>query len=138
MKHLLVVVVAGLLVAGQDKKDNAVKEELKKLEGTWVVESASRDGKDATGGGPSELVISGNSITMKEATKDRKGKITIDPTKNPKTIDVEPEEKKETSPAIYELTGDTLKLCIGRPGKDRPTEFSDTGHVLVTLKRKKS
>jgi uncharacterized protein (TIGR03067 family) len=142
MKHLLLIVVAGLLVGADDtKKDDAIKEELKKLEGTWVVESATRNGKDDRKGGPSECTFSGGMLSMKEEDgTERKGKITIDPTKNPKTLDFEPEQKKGnegTGRAIYELKGDTLKICISPPGTERPTEFSDKDQILVTLKRKK-
>jgi uncharacterized protein (TIGR03067 family) len=140
MKHLLLIVVAALLVAADDtKKDDMVKKELKKLEGTWTVESAMRNGEDTTRKGPSEVTFSGDSLSMNEGGKERKGKITVDPTKNPKTIDFQPEEKKEhIGMAIYDLKGDTLKICIGSPDKGRPTEFSDKDQVLVTLKRKKS
>jgi uncharacterized protein (TIGR03067 family) len=141
MKHLLLIVVVGSLVAADNtKEDDAIKEELKKFEGTWVVESATANG-EAAKGGPAEITFSSDMLSMKEGDgKERKGKITIDPTKNPKTIDFQPEEKKEDAPrqAIYELKGDTLKICIGRPDKGRPTEFSDKDQTLVTLKRKKS
>ena len=40
---------------------------------------------------------------------------------------------------IYELEGDTFKVCFAAPGKaDRPTEFKSaagSGHRLLVLKR---
>jgi uncharacterized protein (TIGR03067 family) len=79
-----------------------------------------------------------------------KGKCKIDPSKNPKTIDMEITEaareieKGKTIPGIYDLDGNTLKWCYdhsGNKGTGRPQEFSaktDTKHTLVTLKREKT
>ena len=39
---------------------------------------------------------------------------------------------------IYELEGDTLAACVGRPDKPRPEKFSTTpgsGHTFRVLKR---
>ena len=39
---------------------------------------------------------------------------------------------------IYELTGDTLKLCWNEPGMDRPMAFDEKASSgLAVLKRKK-
>jgi hypothetical protein len=39
---------------------------------------------------------------------------------------------------IYNLEGDTLKLCFNEPDKDRPTEFSSKDRqLLITLQRAK-
>ena len=115
-------------------------DEMKKLEGTWVVDSATMDGKpdkDAKGG---QVVFAGNKITLKKADgTEEKFTYKVDPSKKPKTMDFVPDEKKPnsaTGAGIYELDGDTLKACIGPPDK-RPTEFSDKGQMLMVLKRKK-
>jgi hypothetical protein len=49
-------------------------------------------------------------------------------------------EGKKTALGIYELSGDTYKLCYAPPGKDRPKEFSakeGTGYTLSVWQRKK-
>jgi uncharacterized protein (TIGR03067 family) len=67
----------------------------------------------------------------------------VHPSAHPKTIDVtftEGPEKGKSSYGIYELEGDTYRVCIGLTGKPRPTDFASTpgsGHVLEVLKREK-
>jgi uncharacterized protein (TIGR03067 family) len=46
----------------------------------------------------------------------------------------------ETSLAIYELDGDTLRLCRAAPGDPRPTTFKSTpgtGTAFMTYSREK-
>jgi len=70
------------------------------------------------------------------------GSFTIDPDKNPKTIDYtfsEGEEKGQNFHAIYELNGDSFKHC-GVMNGDRPKDFSaDAGseNYLVMFEREK-
>ena len=63
----------------------------------------------------------------------------LDPSKAPKELDVTDNEKGKTTPAIYSLEGDVLKVCAGSPGvQARPTELvSKEGAktLLITLKR---
>ena len=74
----------------------------------------------------------------------RRGIITLDPTRLPRAIntwDSDGPHEDETVPGIYELKGDTLKLCFAMPGEKRPGAFtttSGTGAFLVVYKRKKS
>ena len=48
--------------------------------------------------------------------------------------------KGKTLPAVYEVDGDSLKVCYTLDGKDPPTEFKSTAEnktLLVTYKRDK-
>ncbi|MDB6109151.1 MAG: hypothetical protein JWR69_901, partial [Pedosphaera sp.] len=60
-----------------------------------------------------------------------KAKFTLDPSKNPKTIDYSvtggPYEGR-TQLGIYELDGDQVKYCFSSPGKPRPTDFTTKPH----------
>jgi uncharacterized protein (TIGR03067 family) len=141
-RSLLVSIGFGLLAAGAARGDDA-KDAAKKLEGTWTVDSASRDGKDTTAKG-SQIVFAGNKMTLKPAkaveSKEDAMTFQVDPAKKPGSIDFGYVGKAppNTAPGkgIYELDGDTLKLCIGPPDK-RPTEFTDKGALFMVLKRKK-
>jgi uncharacterized protein (TIGR03067 family) len=65
--------------------------------------------------------------------------VKLEPTATPKKIDyVIPNNLAATRLGIYELTGDTLRICLARPGSERPTTFgspSDAGLVLSTYVR---
>ena len=68
----------------------------------------------------------------------KQGEYKLDPTAKPKAIDlVEPNGSRNT-PGIYELDGDTLKICIAE-GQNavRPTAFKPDGMRMpvVTFKR---
>ena len=73
-----------------------------------------------------------------------KAKISIDPSKAPKTIDYEmlggfTKGKKQLG--IYEVDGDTFKSCFAKPGAARPTDFTTKpgdGRTLSVWKREKS
>ena len=72
-----------------------------------------------------------------------KAKIAIDPSQKPKTIDYEMTEgftKGKKQLGIYELEGDTFKSCFGRPGAERPSDFTSKpgdGRTLSVWKREK-
>jgi uncharacterized protein (TIGR03067 family) len=139
----------GWLIAADDAKDDAIKKDRAALKGEWKVVSYELDGKKPV----SDEQLDKVKVTIDESGKvtvqaDGKtiieGNTTIDPTKNPKTIDTtftEGDLKGETALGIYEIKGDTYKYCRAAPGKERPTEFSSkegSGHTLVVYKRVKA
>ena len=72
-----------------------------------------------------------------------KGSYTIDSTSKPKGMTItgtEGPNRGKTFPAIYELKGDTLRICYDLSGAKRPTEFKSlagTKLYLVTYSRQK-
>lgn len=89
-------------------------------------------------------VVEGDKFFIKKGDKTlRAATMKLDPTKNPKWIDIiftEGPEKGKTRLGIYGLEGDTQKICYGDLDKNRPTEFVSkpgTGHRLVVFKRVK-
>jgi uncharacterized protein (TIGR03067 family) len=159
--RVLLVLTAGLLAAPQlsavpnrpAKKKDPVKEEMRKLEGTWECTGLELNGRQYQAeillklGNP-KLVIKGKKLTgssdrgfrgqNQAATIDLK----IDPKKKPKAIDLAGQilAGQGTVQAIYELKGDTLKTCYSRNGGQRPTEFSTAvgnNNIILTWKRVK-
>jgi len=72
-----------------------------------------------------------------------KGTYTINSTSKPKGMTITGTERPnngKTFPAIYQLKGDTLRICYDLSGANRPTEFKSiegTRLYLVTYNRKK-
>jgi uncharacterized protein (TIGR03067 family) len=133
-----------LLSAGAAQADEA-KDVTKKLEGTWVVESVTRNGQAIFPPKGNELVFArGVMVTKPKKGEEEKYKLlgenwkfTIDPSKKPNEIDFDYADDRTRSvipKGIFQLDGDDLKLCIA---VTRPTEFSDKKGRLWVLKRKK-
>jgi len=72
-----------------------------------------------------------------------KGTYTIDSSSKPKGMTItgtEGPNKGKTFPSIYEVQGDTLRICYDLSGTKRPTEFKSSAGTrlyLVTYIRKK-
>lgn len=123
--------------------DTVASAEMKKLEGTWQLVSAVKDGKQT----PEEVVkkirvvIKGGMHTVyfgdEAVAKDIP--FSVDPATNPKsTVDKLPDGKEIKG--IYKLDGDTLTSCVAEAGKERPSEFDSkpgSGHTLRVFKRVK-
>ena len=118
------------------------------LEGTWeltgVVDNGTIAPADAIKG--AKVVFSKELMTLISPDGEDKTEYTIklEPKKSPKAIDITPMEgtfKGQTGPGIYELDGDTLRLCQPhRPSNSRPTKFAapeGSGLHLMVLKKVK-
>ena len=144
----LFVLAVGFLVAADKPKDDAVKKEMKKLEGTWKVVSLEMNGNKFSEeqlNAVKKMVIKGNKYTIHLANNEVTMTFKVDPSKKPKAIDSTYEDQNgETVKAkgIYELKGDTLKVCrTTKTDAKRPTKFAskaDSGLILVVYKRAKS
>lgn len=84
-----------------------------------------------------QLILRSNGKHYREAI------VTLDPTRTPKamnTWDVDGATKDKTYPGIYEIDGDTMRVCFAHPGDDRPAEFSTTrgtGFLYYIYERQK-
>lgn len=133
----------GLVVSGGtgtragDKAD--MEKELKKFQGVWTVDSLESGGKKIPAETMKDMTLSceGDKYTVKNG-KDviQVGIQKLDPSKSPKTLDatvIEGYGKGEVKPGIYEIDGDTLKVCFDEAGKKRPTEFKTADGSQTTL-----
>ena len=109
------------------------------LHGKWIVESFQYNGnpvdrlKDAV----REFKNGSYSLTPKQG-EGIEGSVKLDPTQKPKAIDLDVNGR--TLKGIYELDGDTLKMCYDLMHEERPTEFvskPDSGLIVIVHKREK-
>jgi uncharacterized protein (TIGR03067 family) len=110
-----------------DKAD--LEKEVKKFQGAWTIESSVTGGKELPADALKGLIVifEGAKHTVKKGDEViQVGTQKLDPSKSPKTIDVtmtEGPNKGTVMLGIYEIDGDTLKVCFDPQGKKRPTEF---------------
>ena len=116
------------LAAAEDSP--AIKQDMAQLQGEWSMVSGTADGQPM----PDEMrkqmkrVCKGDEITVTAGGQlFLKAKVSIDPSRKPKTIDYEMTDgftKGKKQLGIYELDGDTFKSCFGAPGAERPQDFT--------------
>lgn len=118
-----------------------VKKAKKEWEGTWECESRVVNGKKQDPKGW-VLVHTGTTYTLKKGDKViSEGTSKVDPKAKPHTIDTTGsigKYKDKTALGIYEINGDTMKLCISLSGTERPKTFASeegSGTLLETWKR---
>jgi uncharacterized protein (TIGR03067 family) len=120
-------------------------EELKALEGKWVLEEAKLGGRDHTLDFEGmKLILKGKDFTIDFAENSDKGTFTIDASKMPKWIDIKTGAKGpffgKTLQGIYKIEKEQLIVCCEADGKARPTVFEAkemTRNILFTYKRDK-
>jgi uncharacterized protein (TIGR03067 family) len=142
-----VVSNATFVIAADRDKENAIKQERKKYEGTWRVILLQVDGNVAPEKDAKKITVvnqaDGTWSIQLEGKEIAKGTSEINPTSKPKTIDFTPTEgsdKGRVFLGIYDIRETCRKLCYAPAGKDRPTEFFSkpgSGHVLVIFQREK-
>jgi uncharacterized protein (TIGR03067 family) len=124
--------------------DPAPAGDLTRLEGIWTTKGAENPILSVV------LDFKGNKVAFKGKFNGQEfeytGEIKVDDKASPKTLDW----TKLASPggddledlhSIYKLEGDTLTLCSGGPGSDRPTEFKagdGSPQTLTVFTRKKA
>jgi uncharacterized protein (TIGR03067 family) len=146
---LMLAIAVGL---GVPREDDAVKKELAKLQGEWVVAGAEKGGKKLSEDERRKLskffltkvVVTDdkwNCWISEDNAEPKEGMpqdLTLDPSKSPKRMMFGP------NPAIYQVEGDTLKVCcdgnFSKEESDIPTAFDTSKNenwYCYILKKKK-
>jgi uncharacterized protein (TIGR03067 family) len=143
---VLAVLATPLLLAASNEDD--VRKEFKALQGTWKVVGLEAGGKQL----PSEAIPdftytvgADGKATGKMGKVEYQAKVSVDPKKDPKTIDNVHEtgaNKGKKQFGIYKVEGGKWIVCMTAPGAaetDRPKTFDtkDTKNVVFTFERVK-
>jgi uncharacterized protein (TIGR03067 family) len=104
------------------------KDDLKAMQGTWRPTSGESAGKAMASDvlKKTKLVIKDNKYTVTVGEDPDHGTLKIDASRMPKTMDIVSTggaNKGRRILAIYEIDGDTMKICYDLSGKVRPKEF---------------
>lgn len=127
-------------------KDAAVKDEQARLEGVWSFASVKVNGQPQPGAGheADRLIFQKDGrFTVVQRLGITHGTFKVNPGHTPKQYDVRIETgrlKGISVPAIYELSGDTLTICMPLGGSERPTVLEskpNDGHLFEVFKRER-
>jgi len=118
-------------------------QELRGLEGDWRFESLEIDGMTvpAVALGSSRILMDGDRFRTESPEATYEGTFSIDADESPAQITIEfisGPEAGNTCKGIYELAGDSLRLCLCVQGDTRPTAFATkpgSGHAYERLRR---
>ena len=144
MNCISVLCLFGSLILPVDTPiDGALSKELQRFQGSWQATSIqSNDDPPASVDDLKHtlLVVAGDRFTLKGKEFTIAGKLTIDPAKTPKTIDVVLDGKEGEKPVkllgIYRIDGETRRSCFAMPEKERPAAFpvSPKGYIQFEWK----
>jgi uncharacterized protein (TIGR03067 family) len=142
----LISLAAVMFSSARAEENDSVKKAMTQLQGEWSMVSGSADGQPM----PDQMLQQMKRVCTGDETTTTMGgrvfikaKITIDPSKKPKTIDylmTDGFTKGKTQLGIYEVDGDTFRSCFGKPGAERPPDFTSKpgdGRTLSVWKREK-
>jgi uncharacterized protein (TIGR03067 family) len=140
MRHVVFLpLLAIFLAADTPKKDDVVSDDQDAILGMWKFEKAVMDGMDMPGHKEIRLEFKKDKVISHRGGMQDPAEYSLDPSKKPREISIKPKNEPEAE-GIYELNGDTLKICLVKVGGKRPKTFeSKAGSdvALIVLKREK-
>jgi RNA polymerase sigma factor (sigma-70 family) len=109
------------------------------LWGVWVVKSAAADEKpQQPSGGSWEFGAGGVKMSKSGGEVYRNSTYSVDASKEPKQIDISFGTAPKTLKGIYEVKGDTLRVCESLEPDERPKDFGGgPGRVVWVFERQK-
>lgn len=121
----------------------AERNDLDLLQGSWTVTALEVEGENMPEAmlAQARIVVKGNRFTSTGMGAEYAGRLVLDVSASPRQLDMKFDagpEKGNTNLCIYELEGDTWKLCIATRGTVRPSTFASTrgsGCAVETLTR---
>jgi uncharacterized protein (TIGR03067 family) len=138
------LLAACLLIAAAP--DDAARKDLERMQGDWQCTGLTVDGFRVPDDDAQAYFRTNRgdryAVTRYEKPAG-KGTIRLDATKSPRQIDATPDgpaAKKGPLMGIYEIDGDTMRICVATAGKERPREFASrqgSGHYLWVWTREK-
>src|SRR5580692_6784315 len=119
MRIALMALLFALVLTASARADEKadVEKELKIIQGTWTFESVEAGGKEVPAAEFKGITVTfeGDKYTVRKGDEViQAAKQKLDPSKSPKTLDatvVEGVSKGTVILGIYEISGDTLKVC---------------------------
>ena len=120
-----------------------MQNDLDLLQGSWNVSELQMEGQTISGGmlANARVVITGNRFSSVGMGAVYEGVLSLNSSVTPNQLDMKFDagpEKGNTNLGIYELDGDSWKLCLATRGKVRPSTFSagaGSGFVFEMLTR---
>jgi len=123
---LLALAVSGT-IAGQQKRAD---DESRELDGVWLALTRKLNGKETLSSEPPvKLVLVGDRFFLIAGDRvGAEGTARFDRGRKPKIIDItmkSQERKGQTDLGIYQIVGDTLRMCFVTSNRPRLAEFPD-------------
>ena len=118
------------------------KKDLQRLQGSWQMESYEDGKKTKIDAKKRALFFGANTVAFRDGDRLlQMGMVNLNTAKSPRRVDVLVKKEKNddsTMLGIYELKGDTLKVCFDPEGDARPTAFeakAGSSHFVAVYKR---
>jgi uncharacterized protein (TIGR03067 family) len=143
---VLVALGVGLASATPSFADDAAKKDAEQLRGRWAAVGAIDDDgklKAVAEDDPRYFTFefTGDKLITRRANRTIEGTYKLDPSKQPKAIDVVRRRggAEVLFQGIYAVDGDRLRVCLAGTGNGRPKEFKQAEGIefAVELKRAK-
>jgi uncharacterized protein (TIGR03067 family) len=141
--HIVLMAATCIFLAADKPSHDAVQKDRELMAGTWVTVSGESDGAAIAIPRNQQLIVYPDGKIRLEREGDLVGGATtkIDPSANPKTIDIDVTEgtmQGQKYKGIYELSKEELRICRSGDRGERPTAFSTkagTGERMAVFKR---
>jgi uncharacterized protein (TIGR03067 family) len=104
------------------------------FQGTWKVSKVLFRGQELP---PADIdmIFAGDQFTLQAGGGANAATFRLNPTKDPKEIDVVFQRLGVTWPGIYRLEGDRLLLCLNTEGRERPRDFTGSRFFYYEVQR---